>query len=115
MKLLDPSQINNFLYQRHQKIFNDPQEYKHFGKILATFFNYKFDSKRDFDNMQKDFESIDKDDLKYMKFNYQDRINKLIKAADMNFNFLMNIVGQYHSILGLTVVNNQISLKSFLL
>jgi len=28
-----------------------------------------------------------------MKYDYKDRIRKLYKAADGNFNFLMNVVG----------------------
>ena len=70
-------------------------------KIVATFFNYKWDSLRDAVDIKRDFLKIDPEYLKYMKYDYRDRIKRLNFAIERNQDFLLTIVGEYHSLLKL--------------
>ena len=65
--------------------------------ILASFFNYKNDSMIDTIKMEKDFKSIGEKYLKYLSFDYKERISKIKKAIDLNEKFLLSIVDKYSS------------------
>jgi len=48
-----------------------------------------------------------------MKYDYKERVTKLRKAVEINYNFLLGIVGEYHTLLSLPIKNNKIELRSF--
>ena len=65
--------------------------------ILASFFNYKNDSLKDVLKMENDFKSIGEKYLKYLSFNYIDRISKIKEGIELNEKFLLSIVDKYSS------------------
>ena len=65
--------------------------------ILASFFNYRNDSLKDVIKMENDFKSIEEKYLKYLSFNYNDRISKIKDGIELNERFLLSIVEKYSS------------------
>ena len=69
----------------------------YFDFILDIFFNYKEDSLKDVEKMEKDFKSIGDKYLRYLSFDYTTRINKIKEGISLNEKFLLSIVNQYEN------------------
>ena len=67
----------------------------YFDFILNIFFNYKEDSLKDVEKMEKDFKSIGNKYLNYLSFDYSTRINKIKEGISLNEKFLSSIVGKH--------------------
>ena len=67
----------------------------YFDLILDIFFNYKEDSLKDVEKMEKDFKSIGDKYLSFLSFNYSTRINKIKQGILINEKFLLDIVNKY--------------------
>jgi carnosine N-methyltransferase len=74
---------------------DDPAEMEHLKDICSAFFNYQVDSLRDVMRMERDFSSIPVDHIKFLKYNYKERLEKLKKAIWRNYLFLLKIVSPY--------------------
>ena len=83
-------------YNNHpRRPLDDPEECKHLKEICSAFFNYQVDSLRDVARMERDFNSIPKDHLKLLKYDYRERLDKLRKAIWKNYLFILKIVKPY--------------------
>ena len=69
----------------------------YFDLILDIFFNYKDDSFKDVEKMEKDFKSLGKKYLNYLSFDYPERIKKIKEGIILNENFLLSIVNKYEN------------------
>ena len=59
-----------------------------------TFMNYRNDTLKDILKQQQDFEKIG-EDIKFLNFDYKQRIKKLHSANELNYSFIMAICEQY--------------------
>ena len=71
------------------------ENFSYFDLILDIFFNYKEDSLKDVEKMEKDFKSIGQKYLSYLSFDYSERITKIKQGILLNQKFLLSITGKY--------------------
>ena len=67
----------------------------YFDLVLDKFFNYKEDSLKDVEKMEKDFKSIGDKYLSYLSFDYTKRINMIREGILLNEKFLLAMINKY--------------------
>ena len=89
------------------------ENFSYFDLILDIFFNYKEDSLKDAEKMEKDFKSIGQKYLSYLSFDYSERITKINQGLLLNEKFLFSITGKYSNNYNkIKYENNTINRKS---
>ncbi|KAL4433538.1 hypothetical protein ABPG74_002935 [Tetrahymena malaccensis] len=81
----------------HNQFLQDEEEFKHFRQVVCSYFNYRTDSLKEVARMERGYHNIGAN-KQYLKYDFNQRLEKLKQAIELNAQFLDRIVESYHDI-----------------
>lgn len=91
----------------NNEFLQDEEEMSHFLSIICSYFNYRSDTLKEVERMERGYIAI-KDNIQYLKTDYSIKIDSFKLAIERNAQFLDKVVANYRKIAYKKDINSNI-------